>query len=48
MANYKIIWYKQARNALKSIFDYYKEKSPQGAKNVKSDLLKTPLKYTMC
>lgn len=44
MANFKIIWSKQARDALKSIFDYYKKKSPQGARNVKSDLLEGPKK----
>ena len=44
MASFKIIWSKQARNALKTIFDYYKEKSQQGAKNVKSDLLEGPKK----
>ncbi len=38
----KIIWTRQARDALKSIYDYYKERSLQGAKNVKSDLLRAP------
>lgn len=42
MSKLKIIWTKQAKSALKDIFDYYKEKSPQGAKNVKSDLLQSP------
>jgi len=37
-----IIWSKQARAAVKSIYNYYKEKSLQGAKNVKSDLLQSP------
>jgi len=27
---------------LRSIYNYYKEKSPQGARNVKSDLLQSP------
>lgn len=42
MAKLKIIWTKQARAALMSIYDYYKEKSLQGANNVKSDLLQSP------
>lgn len=42
MAKLKIIWTHQARASLKSIYDYYKEKSLQGAKNVKSDLLQSP------
>lgn len=42
MNRLKIIWTKQARIALKSIYDYYKDKSLQGAKNVKSDLLQSP------
>lgn len=37
-----IIWTKQAKESLKSIYDYYKEKSLQGAKNVKTDLLESP------
>lgn len=41
MDKLKIVWTDQAKTALKSIFDYYKEKSPQGAKNVKSDILKS-------
>jgi len=42
MTQPKIIWSVQARAAIKKIYDYYKEKSPQGAKNVKSDLLQAP------
>jgi len=38
----KIIWTKQARAAVKSIYDFYKKKSLQGAKNVKSDILQSP------
>jgi len=38
----KIIWTKQARTAIKNIYDFYKEKSLQGAKNVKSDILQSP------
>lgn len=37
-----IIWTKQAKESLKSIYDYYKEKSLQGARNVKNDLLQSP------
>ncbi len=42
MTKLKIVWSKQAKEALKSIYSYYKDKSPQGAKNVKSDLLASP------
>lgn len=42
MRKLKIVWTMQAKEALKDIYDYYKDKSPQGAKNVKSDLLKAP------
>jgi plasmid stabilization system protein ParE len=42
MGKPKIIWTDQARAALKSIYDYYKEKSLQGAKHVKTDLLQSP------
>lgn len=42
MGRFQIIWSHQARSSLKDIYDYYKEKSPQGAKNVKSDLLNSP------
>ena len=42
MAKLKVIWTNQAKAALKHIYDYYKGKSAQGAKNVKSDLLKSP------
>ena len=37
-----IVWTQQARESLKSIYNYYKDKSPQGAKNVKDDLLRSP------
>ena len=36
----KIIWTAKAKKQLKEIYNYYKEKSPQGAKNVKNDILK--------
>ncbi len=42
MAKLKIIWTRQAKEALKRIYDYYKEKSLQGAKNVRSELLHSP------
>ena len=38
----KIIWTNQAKEALKSIYDYYKDKSIHGARKVKSDLLQSP------
>jgi plasmid stabilization system protein ParE len=38
----KIIWTKQAKVAVKNIYAFYKEKSLQGAKNVKSDILQSP------
>jgi addiction module RelE/StbE family toxin len=42
MNNLKIVWTNQAKKAVKSIYNYYKEKSLQGAKNVKFDLLRSP------
>ncbi len=42
MGKLKIIWTKQAKSALKSIYNYYKEKSLQGANNLKSELLRSP------
>ena len=42
MQDLKIIWAKQARDALKVIYNFYKKKSVQGAENVKSDLLQSP------
>lgn len=42
MESLKIIWTKQARTAVKNIYNFYKEKSLPGAKNVKSDLLQSP------
>jgi plasmid stabilization system protein ParE len=38
----KIIWTQQAKTALKSIFDYYKERSLQGANTLKAELLLSP------
>ena len=42
MSKLEIIWSEQARDSVKSIFNYYKSKSVQGAKNVKKDLLSSP------
>lgn len=42
MPKFKIIWADQAKAELKRIYDFYKEKSPQGAKNVRFDLLQSP------
>jgi addiction module RelE/StbE family toxin len=42
MDKLKIIWSRQAKEALKSIYDYYKERSLQGARNVMADLLQSP------
>lgn len=38
MGNYKIIWSFQAKQDLKDIYEYWKKKSVQGAKNVSSDI----------
>lgn len=42
MDKLKVVWTDQAKAALKSIYDYYKGKSLQGAKNVKADILQSP------
>jgi len=42
MGKFKIIWTDQAKAEVKKIYDYYKEKSAPGAKNVRSDLLQSP------
>lgn len=42
MGKFKIIWTNQAKSEVKKIYDYFKEKSPQGAKNVRTDLLQSP------
>ncbi len=44
MTGIKIIWSKQASNSLKHIYEYYKERSPQGAKKVRAELLNAPKK----
>ena len=38
----KIIWTTQAKAALKDIYDFYKDKSIQGARNVRKDLIESP------
>jgi len=42
MGNFKIFWTTQAKNDLKNIYEFWKKKSVQGAKNVRSDILKSP------
>jgi plasmid stabilization system protein ParE len=42
MDSYKIIWTTQAKQDLKNVYEYWKKKSVQGAKNVRSDILKSP------
>jgi len=37
----KIIWTNTAKDELKTIFNFYKEKSVQGANRVKEDIFKT-------
>ena len=39
MPDLKITWTYQAKSAFKTLYDYYKKYSPQGAENVKSDIL---------
>ena len=38
----KIQWTDQAKASLKSVYDFYKHKSLQGAKNVRDDIYKSP------
>lgn len=42
MGNYSILWTTQAKQDLKEIYEYWKKKSVQGAKNVRSSILKSP------
>lgn len=46
MVKLEIIWTNQAKDSLQKIYDYYKEKSLQGARNVKSDLLQNLRQFT--
>jgi plasmid stabilization system protein ParE len=36
----KVIWTNTAKDQLRIIFNYYNQKSPQGAKNLKDDILR--------
>ena len=40
METQKVIWTNTAKNQLKEIYQYYKKITPQGATNVKNDILK--------
>jgi addiction module RelE/StbE family toxin len=42
MSSYRIIWTILAKQDLKNIFEYWKSKSVQGAKNVVSDIFNSP------
>lgn len=42
MEKITISWTTQAKDSLKSIYDFYKKKSLQGAINIKKDLLESP------
>ena len=42
MKNIPILWTDQAKNDLRSIYDFWKQKSLQAAKNVRLDLLNSP------
>ena len=37
----KVVWTHTAEDQLRTIFNYYKEKSVQGANNIKSEILNT-------
>lgn len=39
---FKIDWTDQAKASLKDIYDFYKKKSLEGAKNVRSDIFNSP------
>lgn len=41
MGRLKVIWTNKAKEQLKTIYNHYKTIAPQGAKNVKDDILKT-------
>jgi len=42
MKELKVVWTSQARESLKKIYGYYKDKSEQGAKNVRDEIYKSP------
>lgn len=41
MERLKVIWTNQSKEELKTIYNYYKTITPQVAKNIKNDILKT-------
>lgn len=41
MSTLKVIWANKSKEQLKAVYEYYKVGSPQGAINVKNDILKT-------
>jgi len=47
LEEYEVIWTSQAKQDLKNIFEYWKKKSVQGAKNVRSDILQSPKPFIM-
>ncbi len=42
MGKFTINWSKQARESLKEIYDFYKERSIEAARHMKADLLNSP------
>jgi len=41
-SSFRIVWTLQAKQDLKEIYEYWKKKSIQGARNIESDILKSP------
>jgi len=39
---FKIVWSKESKQSVKDIYDFYKHKSLQGAKNVKKEIINSP------
>ncbi len=39
---WKVVWTDQAKSAIKGIYLFYKDKSPQGARKVRDELLDSP------
>lgn len=39
---FKIVWSKKSKQSVKDIYDFYKHKSLQGAKNVIKDIMNSP------
>ncbi|MCV2485372.1 type II toxin-antitoxin system RelE/ParE family toxin [Flavobacterium sp. SH_e] len=48
MGRVKVIWANSAKEQLKAIYTFYKQKSPQGALNVKADILEAVKKLSFC